>query len=210
MEIDQAKFDHASARDKYNVIQIVEYLRSVAPFTPDIGVICGSGLSELHNILEGRVTVPYTDIPGFPLSTVVGQVGEMVFGKLGGKKVVLMRGRFHFYEGYEPAKVALPIRVFAVLGVRVVLVTNASGGVNPAYNIGDFMILQDHMSFPGLSGVSPLVTDSASHRACVVPYSLTARLWRAPACRSVRTTLALARVSPRFRPCTALFSRSLR
>lgn len=154
---DAAKFEHASARDKYNVIQIVEYLKPLLGTVPDIGVICGSGLSELHQILEDKLPIPYASIPGFPQSTVQGQVGEMVLGKLKGKTVMLMRGRFHFYEGYEPAKVSIPVRVFAALGVRVVVVTNASGGVNPSYNIGDFMVLHDHMSFPGLSGVSPLV-----------------------------------------------------
>lgn len=155
-----AQFEAACAHDKYNVLQIVEHLRKVAPRIPDIAVICGSGLSELHEILTDRLTVPYSSIPGFPLSTVQGQVGELVFGNLGGKAVVLMRGRFHFYEGYDPKRVSLPVRVFAALGVRVLVVTNASGGVNPVYNIGDFMIIQDHLSFPGLSGVSPLIGEN--------------------------------------------------
>jgi purine-nucleoside phosphorylase len=155
-----AQFEAATLHDKYNVLQIVQHLQKVAPRQPVIGVICGSGLSELHEILTDRVTLPYATIPGFPQSTVQGQVGELVFGFLDGKSVVLMRGRFHFYEGYDPKLVSLPVRVFAALGVRALVVTNASGGVNPVYNIGDFMILQDHMSFPGLSGVSPLIGEN--------------------------------------------------
>ena len=97
----------------------------------------------------------------------VWQVGELVFGSLGGVSVVLMRGRFHFYEGYAPSRVSLPIRVFAALGVRVVVVTNASGGVNPGYDIGDFMVISDHLSFPGLSGVNPLVCVCGCGCVCV-------------------------------------------
>ena len=160
------QFAHFAEKDKYNVVEIVAFLRATVPQLPDVGVICGSGLSELHTILADRVTIAYKDIPGFPLSTVQGQVGELIFGTLGATNVVLMRGRFHFYEGYEPAKVALPVRVMAALGVRAIVVTNASGGVNPSFNIGDFMVIKDHMSFPGLSGVSPLVCAPFVH-ACV-------------------------------------------
>jgi len=158
----QEQFARASAKDKYNVVKIVAHLQSIVPTPPDVGVICGSGLSELHEILSDRVSVPYETIPGFPQSTVQGHAGELVFGKIGAVSVVLMRGRFHFYEGYEPSRVAMPVRVMAALGVRGIIVTNASGGVNPAYEIGDFMVIQDHISFPGLSGVSPLMGENDS------------------------------------------------
>lgn len=169
MSLTLEQFQAATARDEYNIVKIVLYLKSRVAAPPDLGIICGSGLSELHQILEDTTTVPYEEIPGFPQSTVQGHFGELVFGRIGAVSVVLMRGRFHFYEGYEPAKVAMPVRVMAALGVRAVIVTNASGGVNPAFEIGDFMVIQDHLSFPTLSGTSPMVRPAAGRSGTVLP-----------------------------------------
>ena len=160
--MDEAAFCKATAHDAQNVLPVVSHLQSlIGDRIPDVAVICGSGLSNLHEMLTNRLTVPYASIPGFPLSTVQGQVGELVFGELGSTFVVLMRGRFHFYEGYEPKLVALPVRVFAALGVRALVVTNASGGVNRNFRICDIMIIQDHLSFPCLAGSgSPLMGEN--------------------------------------------------
>lgn len=127
------------------------------PFIPDIGIVCGSGLGGLAETLIDPTTIHYEDIKGFPQPTVAGHAGELVFGMLKGKKVVCMKGRFHYYEGNDPKTVGLPIRVMAALGIRILLVTNASGGVNPAFNVGDCMIIKDHICFLGLAGIHPLV-----------------------------------------------------
>ena len=103
-ELSKAAFDAACRDDKYNVNVIVQHLSKAVGRVPDIGVICGSGLSDLHEMLKDRQTFPYHEIPGFPLSTVAGHSGELVFGTLGSKFIVLMRGRFHFYEGYEVSR----------------------------------------------------------------------------------------------------------
>lgn len=101
--------------------------------------------------------IKYNDIPGFPRTTVHGHAGELVFGVIGDKKVVCMKGRFHFYEGNSPATVGLPVRVMAALGIRVLVVTNAAGGVNPDFHVGDVMLIRDHVSLMGLAGIHPLV-----------------------------------------------------
>lgn len=121
---------------------------------PEIGLILGSGLGVLADEIESPVRIAYGDIPHFPVSTVEGHAGQFVFGTLGGRSVVAMQGRFHYYEGYTQQQVTLPIRVMSALGVRSVLVTNAAGGVNTAYTPGDLMILTDHINF---SGRNPLV-----------------------------------------------------
>jgi purine-nucleoside phosphorylase len=194
-----AAFRTACARDKYSVDTIVAFLRGRIAAKPDVGVICGSGLNDLDKVLDAasRVAFPYSDIPGFPQSTVAGHTGELVFGTLGGTNVMLMRGRFHFYEGYEPSRVSLPVRVMAALGVRVVVVTNASGGVNTTYRIGDFMIIQDHISFPGLSGTHPLVSGNVADCATGARAStwrrLSASVWRRCAAAVVSVCAASAR-----------------
>jgi purine nucleoside phosphorylase len=123
----------------------------------DVGIVCGSGLAGLSAIVEAPVSVPYDAIPAFPRSTVAGHGNELVFGRLGGHRVVVARGRFHYYEGHPPAVTGILPRVFAALGARVLVVTNAAGGVNPAFNVGDVMLIRDHISFPGMAGVHPLV-----------------------------------------------------
>merc|ERR1719265_2667517 len=113
---------------------------------PEIGIVCGSGLGHLTREVKNSVAVKYEDIPNFPRSTVKGHAGELVFGELGGKRVVCMRGRFHAYEGYDPATTGIGIRVFAALGAKAVIVTNAAGGVDPHFNVGDIMVINDHIS----------------------------------------------------------------
>lgn len=130
------------------------FIRSTTDVRPEIGLILGSGLGVLGDELEDAVTIPYEDIPHFPVSTVEGHAGELIVGKLQGRNVVLMKGRFHMYEGYEPERTALPVRVMKALGVSTLLVTNAAGGVNLDYKPGNLMLISDHIN---LTGRNPLM-----------------------------------------------------
>jgi purine-nucleoside phosphorylase len=121
------------------------------------GIVLGSGLGGLADMLEGAVTIPYSDVPGWPRSTVHGHRGELVIGRLEGCPVVAQRGRAHLYEGYSPQQVVFPIRVMHFLGVSTVILTNAAGGLNPAFQGGDVMMLNDHINLVGMSGNNPLV-----------------------------------------------------
>ncbi|XP_071079874.1 purine nucleoside phosphorylase-like isoform X1 [Haliotis cracherodii] len=124
---------------------------------PVLGIICGSGLGGLADMVEDSDTIPYSEIKDFPVSTVPGHMGYLVFGTLSGKPVVLMRGRFHYYEGYPMWKVAMPVRVMKQMGVKTLFVTNAAGGINPDYKAGDMMIIKDHIDLPGLTGECVLI-----------------------------------------------------
>ena len=124
---------------------------------PEIAIVCGSGLSELSSKISDPLSLPYSTIPHFPQSTVAGHGSELVFGLLGGKPVVAQRGRFHFYEGHPQASVVIAVRLFAALGCKIMIATNAAGGVNSEYSVGDIMVISDHISFPCLSGNHPLV-----------------------------------------------------
>jgi len=126
---------------------------------PVVGIICGSGLSELSKALEGKaLTVKYSDIPGFPAHcTVAGHKGEVVFGKLSGVPAVCFRGRFHSYEGHDMKTVVLPVTVMRCLSVKVVIITNAAGGLNRDFNVGDVVCVSDHLALPQLAGNNPLV-----------------------------------------------------
>jgi len=137
--------------------RIVACIKKRISKVPDLGIICGSGLGSLAETIQKATVIPYKDIPGFPRSTVEGHASEMVFGDLGGKFVVALKGRFHFYEGYTPAEVAISVRALAALGIRLLIVTNAAGGVNPDYRVGDVMVMKDHIALNGLAGVHPLV-----------------------------------------------------
>lgn len=132
------------------------YLKSKTAYRPEVGIICGSGLSGLSKSLENSETFDYADIPGFPEATVPGHTGELVFGTIGSTQCVCMRGRFHFYEGNSMDQVVLPVRVMRLMGVKLLIVTNAAGGLNPGFNVGDIMIIQDHFGVPPLSGNQPL------------------------------------------------------
>jgi len=144
----------SSVASKAIIDEAAEFIRSKSGVRPEIGLILGSGLGVLGDDLEDSVTIPYADIPHFPVSTVEGHAGELVLGKLQGRSVALMRGRFHMYEGYEPERTALPVRVMKALGVGSLLVTNAAGGINLAYKPGNLMLISDHLN---LTGRNPLV-----------------------------------------------------
>ncbi|MBC7846401.1 MAG: purine-nucleoside phosphorylase [Flavobacterium sp.] len=124
----------------------VSYIKAKTNFTPEYGVILGSGLGGFTDDIQIEFTLPYTEIPNFPVSTVQGHKGALVFGTIGTKKVVAMQGRFHFYEGYSMKEVTFPVRVMKFLGVEKLIVSNASGGVNPNYNVGDVVLIKDHVN----------------------------------------------------------------
>jgi len=128
------------------VQETVSYIKEKTNFTPEYGVILGSGLGSFTNDIEIEFTLPYGEIPNFPVSTVQGHKGALVFGTIGDKKVVAMQGRFHFYEGYSMKEVTFPVRVMKYLGVEKLIVSNASGGVNSNYEVGSVVILKDHIN----------------------------------------------------------------
>lgn len=115
-------------------------------FRPEVGIILGTGLGGLVKEIHAEFIIPYEEVPNFPLSTVEGHSGKLIFGELGGKKVMAMQGRFHFYEGYSMQEVTFPVRVMKFLGVKKLIVSNASGGVNPIYKVGDIIIIKDHIN----------------------------------------------------------------
>ena len=136
------------------VAQATEYLKKKVKLKPDYGMILGTGLGALADKAQEAEVVPYHEIPGFPVSTAPGHKGNLVFGKLGGKSVVLMQGRFHTYEGYSQAECTIPVAVFHALGIHTMLVTAATGGLNHHQKAGDLMLLSDHINF---TGTNPLV-----------------------------------------------------
>src|SRR5690606_29178386 len=127
--------------------EAVQYLQGRMPFKPEIGLILGSGLGVMADTMEDATVISYADIPYFPVSTVEGHASELVAGTISGKKVVVMKGRFHLYEGYDVQHVTLPIRVMKELGVHTLIVTNAAGGIKTTYQAGDLMLIQDHINF---------------------------------------------------------------
>ncbi|KAL4648912.1 purine nucleoside phosphorylase-like isoform X2 [Arapaima gigas] len=133
-----------------------EWILSHTKHQPKVAIICGSGLGLLADGLQNPDSFPYSDIPGFPESTVPGHAGRLVFGELKGKTCVCMQGRFHMYEGHPLCKVTFPVRVFKLLGVETLIVTNAAGSLADSYNTGDIMIIRDHINIPGFSSISPL------------------------------------------------------
>jgi purine-nucleoside phosphorylase len=130
------------------------YIRNLYPHTPLAGIVLGSGLGNFAAEIKVEKEIPYKDIPHFPVSTVEGHSGKLLFGELSGRKIVAMAGRFHFYEGYTAEQVTYPIRVMKFLGIQYLLVSNAAGGVNPGFNVGDLMLITDHIS---LAIVNPLL-----------------------------------------------------
>ncbi|WP_088833491.1 purine-nucleoside phosphorylase [Paenibacillus tyrfis] len=130
-----------------NIKEAAEYIRGKYPENPEISLILGSGLGVLADLVEGGVTIPYEDIPHFPVSTVEGHAGELLLGKVEGKHVLMMKGRFHMYEGYGVETVSFPVRVMKELGVEKLLVTNAAGGINTSFEVGDLMLIRDHINF---------------------------------------------------------------
>lgn len=130
--------------------QTADYIRSrVEGEMPQTAIILGTGLGALVDHIDDKQYIPYSEIPNFPVSTVEGHSGNLIFGKLGSKRVIAMQGRFHFYEGYDMKSVTFPVRVMKALGIKTLFVSNAAGGMNPAFEIGDIMIITDHINlFP--------------------------------------------------------------
>lgn len=126
--------------------EAVAYIKSLYAENPQVGIVLGSGLGNFASEIKAEKEIPYGDIPHFPVSTVEGHSGKLIFGELGGKKVVAMAGRFHYYEGYTMQEVVFPIRVMKYLGIQNLLLSNAAGGVNRGYKVGDLMIITDHIS----------------------------------------------------------------
>ena len=131
-----------------------EFIRErIGDFSPEIGLVLGSGLGELADEYC-EISIPYSEIPGFEVSTIAGHKSRLVFAKINGKKLVMMQGRFHYYEGHTIQKVVFPIKVMKALGVKTVILTNAAGGVNPAFNPSDLMVITDHINH---MNVNPLI-----------------------------------------------------
>ena len=123
-----------------------EYIKAKVGFEPEVGIILGTGLGGLVEKIEIEAALPYSEIPNFPVSTVEGHAGRLIFGTLGGKRVVAMQGRFHYYEGYAPNQVVFPVRVMKMLGIQNLFVSNASGGINSSFRVGDLMVITDHIN----------------------------------------------------------------
>lgn len=137
-----------------NVQDAVAYIQPKLTEKPTVGLVLGSGLGVLADEIENPVVIPYDEIPGFTKSTVAGHKGQLVIGKLQGKQVVAMQGRFHYYEGHELESVVFPIRVMKFLGVETMVITNAAGGINESYGEGNLMLIADHIN---LTGRNPLI-----------------------------------------------------
>jgi len=139
----------------YDMIQeAADHISAKITTAPELGLILGSGLGILADLIANAVVIPYEDIPHFPVSTVEGHAGELLIGEIAGRTVVMMKGRFHMYEGYGPQLTAFPVRVMKALGVKTLLVTNAAGGVNTTYHPGDLMLIEDHLN---MTGQNPLI-----------------------------------------------------
>ena len=136
--------------------EVVAAIRAKVDIKPRIGMILGSGLSQFAESVENAVTIPFGDLPHWPISTVKGHAGKLLIGQLEGQDVFVMQGRIHFYEGYTMSQVTLPVRVMQRLGVEIMIVTNAAGGIADEHQPGDVMLITDHINFPGLVGQSPL------------------------------------------------------
>jgi purine-nucleoside phosphorylase len=134
--------------------EAVDFLQKKVFLKPEIGIILGTGLGGLINELEIIQSYPFSAIPNFPVSTVTGHNGQLIFGKMSGKNIVAMQGRIHYYEGYSMQEIAFPVRVMKFLGIHLLILSNASGGLNPTFNIGDLMIIEDHIN---LMGNNPLI-----------------------------------------------------
>lgn len=129
------------------IMEAVRFIEEEIPYSPEVGLILGSGLGVLADAMEDVTVIHYEEIPHFPVSTVEGHASELLVGTVRGKKTLLMKGRFHLYEGYDVTKVSFPVRVMKALGVRSLLVTNAAGGINASYEPGQLMLISDHINF---------------------------------------------------------------
>ncbi|MBW7889244.1 MAG: purine-nucleoside phosphorylase [Bacteroidetes bacterium] len=134
--------------------ETLTFIRTKTTMQPSVGIILGTGLGGLVKEIQIETTIDYSEIPHFPISTVESHTGKLIFGTLGGKKVVAMQGRFHYYEGYTLQQVTFPVRVMKFLGVQILLISNAAGGMNPLFSKGDIMIMTDHIN---MLGDNPLI-----------------------------------------------------
>ena len=139
--------------------ETAQFIQSKIAAKADTAIILGSGLGNLSTKIETEFEIPYSSIPNFPVSTVEGHKGRLILGTLNGQKVWVLEGRFHFYEGYSPEQVSFPVRVLKLLGVQTLILSNAAGGVNPDYQVGDLMIIKDHISF---FTINPLIGKNES------------------------------------------------
>ena len=129
------------------ILETVDFIKSKTNgFEPEVGIVLGSGLGGLVNVIDTQYAISYKDIPNFPVSTVAGHQGKLILGTLSGRKVVAMQGRFHYYEGYSTKEVTFPIRVLKYLGIKLLVLSNASGGVNPDFRVSDIMFITDHIN----------------------------------------------------------------
>ncbi len=129
------------------ILETVDFIKSKTNgFEPEVGIVLGSGLGGLVNVIDTQYAISYKDIPNFPVSTVHGHEGKLILGTLSGRKVVAMQGRFHYYEGYSTKEVTFPIRVLKYLGIRLLVLSNASGGINPDFRVSDIMFITDHIN----------------------------------------------------------------
>src|SRR5437588_473426 len=139
------------------VMEAAAAIQSRTTLRPAVAVILGSGLGELASEVKNATAIPYAEIPHFARSTAPGHAGRLLLGTLEEVPVVLMQGRFHFYEGYALETITLPVRVMRMLGAHTLIVTNAAGGINASYQPGDFMLIRDHINIPGFAGANPLI-----------------------------------------------------
>lgn len=146
------------------VQETVDYIKSKISFKPRIGIVLGTGLGGLIGEIDIKHSIDYDSIPNFPVSTIKGHKGRLIFGKLGDKEVVAMQGRFHYYEGYTLQQVTFPIRVFKLIGVELLILSNASGGVNPDFEIGDMMFITDHINLIGSNPLHGYIEDGLGER----------------------------------------------
>jgi purine-nucleoside phosphorylase len=137
--------------------QVADAVRAKTTLRPRVGMILGSGLNDLADSVERAIAIPYNDLPYWPVSTVAGHAGRLVLGELESQAVFVMQGRIHFYEGYSMAQVTLPVRVMQRMGIEILIVTNAAGGVNPDFVPGDVMLIRDNLNLMGMSGLNPLM-----------------------------------------------------
>jgi purine-nucleoside phosphorylase len=133
-----------------------DYISRQTSLRPTLAITLGSGMGPLADQIEAPVVIPYSHIPHFPHSTVPGHAGQLVLGKLQGRSIMALQGRAHFYEGHSMQAVTMPVRVMKLLGIEIFVVTNAAGGLNQSFSVGDLMLITDHINFPGMTGHSPL------------------------------------------------------
>ncbi|CAD5219114.1 unnamed protein product [Bursaphelenchus okinawaensis] len=152
LDFDPKNYDHV-----YELAMTIQKMANL-DIPPTVGIICGSGLGDLADLVQEPTVIPYSKIPGFPVPSVVGHKGNLIFGELSGKQVMCLQGRFHPYEhDMDLALCTLPVRIMHILGCKTLIVSNAAGGVNSEFQYGDLMVIKDHIFMPGLCGFSPLV-----------------------------------------------------